>query len=225
MAGASGHHGLTDFAAEGFAELWHILGYTIDAKFAGRMGVGRYLKADLLGTVFSAPVLAMRKKDLPHGAVPARILCIQVNALALGVFFICDERQAQATVVGGVFAEDEVAVDFEVIDSSEATVFLHFAVGHGLVFLGVFVGPPVGDIAAAVELATLVVKAVSKLVADDASDVSVVFSISGIDGVERRLPSNGDARNRASGKQSQGLRSSILAAGWNVGYAVTLDQP
>jgi hypothetical protein len=31
MAGADGHHGLTEFAAEGFAEFWHILDYAVDA--------------------------------------------------------------------------------------------------------------------------------------------------------------------------------------------------
>jgi hypothetical protein len=41
---------------------------------------------------------------------------------ALCVFFVSDERQAQATVVGGVFAEGEPAVDLDVIYRGEATV-------------------------------------------------------------------------------------------------------
>ena len=91
MAGADGHHGLTEFAAEGFAEFWHILDHAVDAEFAGGMGVGLYLQADLLGTVFAAPVLAVGKEELLHGAVAAHVLCIQVGAFALGVLFKRDE--------------------------------------------------------------------------------------------------------------------------------------
>ena len=84
------------------------------------------------------------------------------------------KASSSAAVVGGVFAEGELAVDLDVVDGGEGAVFVDEAIGAGGEFLEVFGGPPVVEVALGVELAAFVVEAVGELVADDGADVAVV---------------------------------------------------
>ena len=83
----------------------------------------------------------------------------------------------EAAVVGGVFAEGELAVDFEIVDGGEVAVLGDEAAGAGVELLDVGGRPPVAEVALAVELAALVVEAVGELVADDGADVAVVDGV------------------------------------------------
>ena len=96
------------------------------------------------------------------------------SVVVLGALHVGHEGEQQAAVVGGVFAEGELAVDLDVVDGGEGAVFVDEAVGAGGEVLEVFGSPPVVEVALGVELAAFVVEAVGELVADDGADVAVV---------------------------------------------------
>ena len=109
----------------------------------------------------------------------------------LGALHVGHEGEQKATVVGGVLAEGELAVDLDVVDGGEGAVFVDEAVGAGGEVLEVFGGPPVVEVALGVELAALVVEAVGEFVADDGADVAVVDGVVLGAVVEGRLQDSG----------------------------------
>jgi hypothetical protein len=61
----------------------------------------------------------------------------------LGALHVGHEGEQQAAVVGGVLAEGELAVDFDVVDGGEGAVLVDEAVGAAVKFLRSSGGPPV----------------------------------------------------------------------------------
>ena len=62
--GVDGHHGLAGFAAEGFAELTHVLHDAVDPELPGRVGIGLHLHAELFWAGAAAPALTVSEKEL-----------------------------------------------------------------------------------------------------------------------------------------------------------------
>src|SRR5262245_28666040 len=67
------------------------------------------------------------------------------------------QRQTQATVVGGVFAERQPATQLHIVDGRELRVFVGNAARTLFVRRRVLGGPPVTQVAAGVELTPLIV--------------------------------------------------------------------
>ena len=172
-AGFGGDHGLAGLAAEGWGEAGLVDDDSVDAEAVWRVGVVQHLRADGLRARVLAPVLGEGDVEaLWAGETVA--LGGEVDAVVLGALHIGHEGEQEAAVVGGVFAEGELAVDVDVVDGGEGAVLVDQAIGAGGEVLEVGGGPPVVKVAEAVELAALVVEAVGEFVADDGADVSVV---------------------------------------------------
>ena len=84
------------------------------------------------------------------------------------------QRQPDAAVVGRVLAERQLAVEMRIAGDDVLRVLVGDARGALFVRLRVAFGPPVAQVALAVELAALIVEAVRQLVADDGARAAVV---------------------------------------------------
>ncbi|CRH72000.1 Uncharacterised protein [Chlamydia trachomatis] len=82
-------------------------------------------------------------------------------ALSLRGFLEGGVGHAQPALVGNVFAHREVAIGMNIIGNDFGTILSTKLVGKHLELLGIFFGPPVDHVAIGIEIATLVVKAVS----------------------------------------------------------------
>ena len=100
---------------------------------------------------------------------------------------------AQAAVVGGVFAQGELAVQLECRGVAlgrgrfKAAVLVGDAIGPLLKCFAIVRGLPLAQIALAVELGALVVEAVGHFVADDHADAAEVHCRIDLEVEERRL--------------------------------------
>ena len=104
---------------------------------------------------------------------------------------VCVQGDAQTAEVGDILAQCEFAVDVPGTDG-DAGVELTDQLGGTDIEPGpVLGGPPVGQIACGVVFASLVIKPVRHLVADDGSDRAVVQRIVGQGIEERRLENTG----------------------------------
>ena len=154
------------------------------------MRVGEDLLADCFGARVFAVVL--RKGDVEAlRAGEAVAFGVDVEVVFLGALHIRHEGEQQASVVGRVLTQGELAVDLDVVNRGEGAVFVHQAIGAGRKVLEIVGGPPVVEVTFGVELAAFVVETVGKFVADDGADVTVVDGdvLGGI--VERRLQDSG----------------------------------
>src|SRR5271165_4963175 len=171
-AGLLGHHGLSLMAAEGFAELVEILHGAVHPEHPWRMGIGAGGDAGrFVGDVLTP--------DLSIGDEEALGRSVAVDLLRHGVASLAGEdahegliSDANAAVIGGIFAESELAVQLLSGDGLEAAVLLDLATRAILKSSAVCRGPPVLNVALAIELASLVVEAVGHFVADDHADGS-----------------------------------------------------
>ncbi len=102
-------------------------------------------------------------------------------------FFVSGVGDGHATEVADAFAENQLAVlvqaglDFVAVE-------LFFDAGGALVeIFAVVAGPPVAQIAAGIELRTLIVEAVRNFVADDGAHAAVIDGVVGFRVVERAV--------------------------------------
>src|ERR1700746_1594002 len=102
---------------------------------------------------------------------------MHVDVLPFGIGEQSNVGQAKAAVVRSVFTERQFAVDLDSAGNGELAIFLHFAVGLLVELLAVAFRPPVVQIAAAVELASLIVEAMGKLMPDHHPYMPVVDRI------------------------------------------------
>ncbi len=159
---------MTGFAAEGLAELGHVLHYTVRPELPGRMRIGLHLQAELLGTGTAAPTLSVSQEELLHWSVAILLLC-QVDVFPLCIGQESHVSQTQSAVVGSVLAQRQLAIYFHVIHRDEVAVLLHFAIGLFFEVLGILGSPPVGEVPVSVELAAFVVEAVGEFVSYNAT--------------------------------------------------------
>ncbi len=132
----------------------------------------------------------MGKEELLDGGV-AVLLLVEVDVLALGVCEVCNVGEAQAAVVGCIFAKGELAVDLTSSTAVKLPYSLHFTIGLGVELLAVFGCPPVDEVAVDHRTGGLIVEAVRELVADDAADVAIDFGVGGVGVIEGRLQDAG----------------------------------
>ena len=101
------------------------------------------------------------------------------------------ERDAGAAEVGDVFAERQLAVDFEARQCFVRAVLIDDLLRARLKLFCVFVRPPFVQVAVGVILSPLVVVAVRDFVADDHADRAVVDRVVHLRVEERRLQDAG----------------------------------
>ena len=114
------------------------------------------------------------------------------GALAVQRQLVGEQRDGQSTQVADVLSHGERAIDvLAVLEPAGRVdvVLLDERLGADAEFGAVVVGPPVDQVAVAVVLGTLVVEAVSDLVADHRADTAVVRGVVDI-GVEERWLQN-----------------------------------
>src|SRR5205807_607835 len=87
------------------------------------------------------------------------------------------QGDARAAVVRGIFAQGELAIEFQVVNGNEVTVFIGNAFGAFFKFLSVLRCPPIAKIALGIEFAALIVKAMSQFMANDQSNRAKVDGI------------------------------------------------
>src|SRR5438067_1228905 len=92
-----------------------------------------------------------------------------------------------SAVIGGILSERQFAIQIDPGNRTEAAVFSRNAVGAALERFGIFRGPPVAQIALAIEPPALIVEAVGQLVSDHYSDSSVIHGIIAARVVKRGL--------------------------------------
>jgi len=186
-------HRLTRFASKGVSKLGYVHDDTADTKCIGRMRIDLGEHAQELRTLIRAVILCITQKKLllrRKRLLGLLLGCRDGGRIGCEARHERDEGEAQAAIIGGVLAEGEFAVDFDVVDCGELTVFVGNAAGLLFELFLVLRCPPVVEVAVGVELGALVVEAVRELVADDCANVSIVGGIraNAWSCRERRLP-------------------------------------
>src|SRR5581483_10810976 len=98
---------------------------------------------------------------------------------------------AQAAVVGGVLTQGELAVQLYIVDCGETGVLVDDALGTLLKFFGVFLGPPVVQVAVSVIFTSAVIEAMGKFVPNHHPNAAIVHGIVNVIVVEGRLQNAG----------------------------------
>src|SRR5580704_2244713 len=111
-----------------------------------------------LTSVFACPLGEADEEALVGGEAFDRLQLLTRGCPLPG--YVGDKSAAE---VGYVFAAGELAVDVNVVDDDVASELVAKAVDVIFEALGVFLGPPVFEVAFAVELAALVVEGVGEL--------------------------------------------------------------
>src|SRR5207237_3834562 len=84
---------------------------------------------------------------------------------------------ACAAVICRVFPKREFAIQLQIVNRNEVSVFVGNATGPLFKFLAVLFRPPVAQIALRIELAPLVVESMSQLMADDRANAPEIHVI------------------------------------------------
>ena len=178
-AGVLGVHGLSDMASECFAKLVEVLHRAVDAPTAWRVRVDHgALASGLIGFVLTPDLGKSEEVPLLFGvAVDLVVDGFAVLGQDVEQSHVCD---AQAAIVGGVFAEGQLAIELGLRDVAvgrscfKAAVLGDFAIGALDELLAIFGSLPFTQVAVAVVLRAFVVKAVGHFVADDHADSTEV---------------------------------------------------
>ena len=141
------------------------------------MRIGQNDRAHQLGTILRAPGVSEREEEtLASGP---SVVALVVNGLArhFQLVFECHESQANAAVVGGVFAEREFTVLLDARFWNFLAVLIDDALAAGFIGFCIGVGPPVAQVSLGIELAALVVETMNDFVSDDHADCAVVHRV------------------------------------------------
>src|SRR6202012_2862791 len=101
-------------------------------------------------------------------------LLLEIDAALLGTVKVGEESQLESAKICDVFTQRQFSVYVQIVHSDKAVILLHHAIGAFGELLAVRRGPPLFKIALAVKLASLIIKAVGQLMADDGSCSSVI---------------------------------------------------
>src|SRR5882724_390783 len=186
-AGVLPHHGLACLAAESLLELRHVLHHAGHTIFSRRMRIYTDQHARELGTALFAPGATEAEEEALLRGVAADGLR-RWASVAVGHHLLQRHQgDPRPAVVGGVLAQGEAAIEFEIVHRHETAVLVGDATGALFEFRAVLRRPPVAQIALRVELASLIVEAVGQLVADDNPDATEVRGIVNLLVEKRRL--------------------------------------
>src|SRR5438874_1199323 len=133
--------------------------------------------AGILRTAFFTPYPAHAQKEPLLWGVTIDFL----RGLAAGIgsdsFAQRGQRDARAAVVGGIFAQRQFAIEFQIVHRDKVAILAGDAAGTLLKFLSILCRPPVAQIAGRIEFAPLIVEAVRQLVTNDVADAPKVDGI------------------------------------------------
>src|ERR1700687_1569024 len=105
-AGIGSHHGLSRLARERLLKFGHIAHHAVDPFFPRRMRIGLRSQAQPFFALVLAPDLAKRQEEALFGRKAVDLLLI----LAADSIEQGHESDADAAIVGGVFAQCQLAV-------------------------------------------------------------------------------------------------------------------
>src|SRR5208282_521272 len=153
------------------------------------------IDGDLHALVFRTPFFAPDPRETKEESL---LWGVAINLLAFfSGFVVCDHvperRQSNAcpTVIGGVFAERESAIELEIVNRDKIAVLIGDTTDALFKLLAIFGRPPVVQVALRIVLASLVVKTVGQLVSDHQPNAAEVHGIVHVLFKERRLQNAG----------------------------------
>src|SRR5205085_7655440 len=158
-------------------EFRHVLQHAVYPITPGRMWIYADQHAGKFGTSLLAPYPAHAEEEALLGSVAVNLFCGLAARILSDGFAQGGQRDAGAAVIGGIFAQRQLAVELEVVYGDEVPVLVGDAAGALLKFLAILRRPPIAQIAAGIELAALIVEAVSELVANDVADAAEIDGI------------------------------------------------
>src|SRR5438552_5645838 len=128
-AGVFRDHGLAGLATPGLLEFGHVLQHAVYPITPGRM----WIYADQHAGIFGAPLLAPYPAHAEEEALLGSIAINFFRGLAARIlsdgFAQGGQRDAGSAVVGGIFAQRQFTVEFEVVYGDEVPVFVGDAAG------------------------------------------------------------------------------------------------
>ena len=160
---------------------------TVDAPLAEGVRIALRAAANLLLGDVGSPDARIGDEEALLGGEAEELLLL----LALGSMLERVEGHLEATVVGEVLAQREVAVGVEVGQHLDVAEEVGILLGALVEALGVRLRPPVVHVAVLVVVASLVVEAVEHLVANDHADGAIVEGVVGLRVEERILEDAG----------------------------------
>ena len=148
----------------------------VDAPLSEGMGIALRAAANLLLSDVGSPYARVGDEEALLGSESKELLLL----LALGGVLERVERHLEATVVGEVLAQREVAVGVEVGQHLDVAEEVGILLGALVEALRVRLRPPVVHVAVLVVVASLVVEAVEHLVTNDHADGAIVEGVVGL---------------------------------------------
>ena len=101
------------------------------------MRINRHLHAREFRTPLLAPDAAESQEEPLLGSVAVDLLAFFSGFVIRDHVFQRHQRDARATVVGGVFAQRELAVEFQIVNRDKIAVFVGDATGSLFEFLAI----------------------------------------------------------------------------------------
>src|SRR5437588_546954 len=160
-AGVFRDHGLAGLATPGLLEFRHVLQHAVYPITPGRMWIYADQHAGIFGTSLLAPYPAHAEEEALLGRVAVNFFRGLAARILSDGFAQGGQRDAGAAVIGGIFAQCQLAVELQVVYRHKVPVLVGHAAGALLKFLAVLRCPPIAQVASRIELAALIVEAVS----------------------------------------------------------------
>src|SRR5437870_6601909 len=114
-AGVFRDHGLPGLATPGLLEFRHVLQYAVDPITPGRMWIYADQHAGIFGTSLLAPYPPHAEEETLLGSVAGNLFRGLAARILSDGFAQGGQRDAGAAVVGGIFAQCQFTVEFEIV--------------------------------------------------------------------------------------------------------------
>src|ERR1700722_18085049 len=177
------HHRLARLACECLLKFGQVHYQAVDAVPARRVWICDGVHAQVLWPVVLTRPLRISDKEALLGSEAVAVCQMH----GPGLIFPCHPSENQSAKIGDVFPLRELAVDLYVVHDDVLCVLIHHALRAGLEALVVPCSPPILQVALSVELAALIVEAVSQLVTNGSTRVAIVGRVVHLGIVKRGL--------------------------------------
>src|ERR1700680_2334263 len=137
VAGVRAQHGLSRLAAPSLLELGHVLHYTVDTIFPGRVRVNADPHARELGALLLAPHSPKPQEETLFRSVAVDLLSLFAGLVIRDHVLEGDQRDARTAIVGGVLAQSEAPIQLEIVHRHKAAIFIRNATDALLKFLAI----------------------------------------------------------------------------------------
>src|ERR1700691_3425818 len=181
------HHGLALPAGESLLKFRHVRKRPVHTEPRQGVRVGGDLVARGLWTLIRAPTERIREEEALARRETVGFRRVQRLALRLVDVLQRQHCQMDAAVVGSIFASGQLALLRDAVLGNFLRVLGHDALVFLVITLRIFGGPPIAQVSLGVELATLVVEAVDRFVADDHAGGTQIGSVVLIEAEQREL--------------------------------------